>query len=193
MTICVNAVFLGSTESKLHFFGSLYLKRLFSSVSPLYLRINGTGTSLNWTAHKPLDPVRNSVLVGPRKPGLHNKSFSSVARKVVSSQGVIEPRYQLRSSGPAARKSAKLLQGWGMCTGKKTTGAHLLRHLLQLRFQRIQLSLLLSDFSSAGLQSTLFTHLPLHRNTALFAVVYCDAVVCLNHALKSVIGDLDHF
>lgn len=122
MTICVKAVFLGSIESKVHFFRSFYFKRLFSLGSPSYLGMNGTGTNLNWTAHRPFDPVRYSVLVGPRNPGLYNRSFSCVARKVVSSQSVSVPRNQPRSCESAEMKSEKLLQGWGTWTGKKNNG-----------------------------------------------------------------------
>lgn len=131
MTSCVKAVFLGGIESKLHSFGSLYFKRLFGSVSPLCLRINGTGTNLNWFAHTTFDPVRYTVLVGPRKLGLYSKSFSSVGGKVVSSQTVTVPRYHFRSCGSAVMRSERLLQGWGTWAGKNNNGAHLLRHLLQ--------------------------------------------------------------
>lgn len=130
MTICVKAVFLGGIESKLHKFGSLYFKRLYGSVSPLCLRINGTGTNLNWTAHATFDPARYTVLIGARKLGLYSKRFSSDGGKVVSSQTVSVSRYQL-TNGSAVMKSEKLLQGWGTCTGKNNNGAHLLRHLLQ--------------------------------------------------------------
>lgn len=154
MTICLKAVFLGGIESKLHSFGSLYFKRLCGSVGPPCLRINGTGTNLNWTAHATFDPVRYTVLVGLRKRGLHSKSFSSDGGKVVSSQTVSVPRYQLRS-GSAVMRSEKLLQGWGTCTGKSNNGAHLLRHLLQqnsnvfiqfLPLNVTNVDLLLSDF-----------------------------------------------
>lgn len=131
MTICVKAVFLGGIESKLHSFGSLYFKRLFGSVSPLCMRINATGTNLNWTAHTAFGPVRYTVLVGPRNPGLFSKSFSSAGGKVVSSQTATVPRYQVRSSGSAVMRFDKLLQGWGTWTGKNNNGTHLLRHLLQ--------------------------------------------------------------
>lgn len=131
MTNCVKAVFLRGLESKVHSFGSLYFKRLFGSVSPVCLRINGTGTSINWPAHTTFDPARYTVLVGPRKLGLYNKSFRSFGGKVVSSQTVTVPSYQLRSSGSAVTRSEKLLQGWGTWTGKNNNGAHLLGHLLQ--------------------------------------------------------------
>lgn len=123
MTICVKAVFLGGVESKLHSFGSLYFKRLFSSVSSLCLRINGTGTHLNWTAQTTFHPVRYTVLVGPRNLGLYSRSFSSVGGKVVSSQTVAVPGPRLRSS-PAVMRGEKLLQGWGAWTGKNNNGAH---------------------------------------------------------------------
>lgn len=128
MTICVKAVFLGGIESKLHSFGSFYFKRLFGSVSPLCLGINGTGTNVNCTTHTVFDPVRYTMLVAPRKPRLNSKSFCSVGGKVVSSQTVTVPRYQLRSCGSAVMRSEKVLQGSGAWTGKNNNGAHFLRH-----------------------------------------------------------------
>lgn len=124
--MCVKAAFLGGVESKLHGFllssnrkctrmhqlrcGNFYLKRLFGSVSPLCLRINGHIANSIWPAHTAFCP-----LVGQRPPGLCSKSFSSNPAKVIFS-----PTSQLRSSGPAVGRNEKLPQGCATWPGKNT-------------------------------------------------------------------------
>lgn len=129
MTICVKAAFLGGIESKLHGFllsssrkctrmhqlscGNFYFKRLFGSVSPLFLRINGPRANSIWPAHTAFCPLNYTVMFGQRQLGLCSKSFSSVPAKVISSQ-----TSQLRRSGPAEVRNEKLLQGSSTWPGK---------------------------------------------------------------------------
>ncbi|XP_011603807.1 magnesium transporter MRS2 homolog, mitochondrial isoform X1 [Takifugu rubripes] len=113
MTICVKGVLLGGIErcTRMHQLScrNLYFMRLFSSVSPICLRINGTTTNLICSAHTTLYPLKYSV---QRKLGLYSKSFSSAGSKVFSSPTV--PQYQIGSCDPAVRRNETLLQGRAM-------------------------------------------------------------------------------
>lgn len=111
---------------------NLYFMRLFSSVSPICLRINGTTTNLICSAHTTLYPLKYSV---QRKLGLYTKSFSSAGSKVLSSPTLAVPRYQIGSCDPAVRRNETLLQGRAMVPGKNNNGEHFLWHLKQKSIQ----------------------------------------------------------
>lgn len=100
---------------------NLHFMRLFSSVSPICLRINGTTTNLICSAQTTLYPLKYSV---QRKLGVYSKSFSSPGSKVLSSPTLAVPRYQIGSCDPAVRRNETLLQGRTMVPGKNNSGAH---------------------------------------------------------------------
>lgn len=122
MAICVKGVLLSGIErcTRMHQLScrNLYFMRLFSSVSPICLRINGTTTNLICSAHTTLYPLKYSV---QRKLGLYSKSFSSTSSKVLSSPTLAVPRYQIGSCDPAVRRN----DGSAMVPGKNNnSGAH---------------------------------------------------------------------
>lgn len=136
MTICVKGVLLSGIDrcTRMHQLScrNLYFMRLFSSVSPICLRINGTTTNLICSAHTTLYPLKYSV---QRKLGLYTKSFSSAGSKVLSSPTLAVPRYQIGSCDPAVRRNETLLQGRAMVPGKNNNGEHFLWHLKQKSIQ----------------------------------------------------------
>lgn len=130
MAICVKAMFLGSiircTKMQQLSCRNLYFKRLFSSISPLHLRINGTITNLIWTAHTTFCPLKYNVPVGHRTLGLYIQNFSSVGARVLSSQTFTVPRCQIRSCYSTLMRNEKLLQGHATLPGKNNNGPNLL-------------------------------------------------------------------
>lgn len=128
MTICVKAMFLGGiircTKMQQLSCRNFYFKRLFSSVSPLCLRINGTITNLIWTTHTTFYPLKYSVPVGHRTLGLYIQTFSSVGAKVLSNQTFTVPKYQIRSCDSALMRNEKLLQGHATLPGTNNNRAH---------------------------------------------------------------------
>lgn len=129
MAICVKGVLLSGIErcTRMHQLScrNLYFMRLFSSVSPICLRINGTTTNLICSAHTTLYPLKYSV---QRKLGLYSKSFSSTSSKVLSSPTLAVPRYQIGSCDPAVRRN----DGCAMVPGKNNNSeAHVFDIFLQ--------------------------------------------------------------
>lgn len=136
MTICVKGVLLSGIErcTRMHQLScrNLYFMRLFSSVSPICLRINGTTTNLICSAHTTLYPLKYSVL---SKLGLCSKSFSSAGSKVLSSPTLAVPQYQIRSCDPAVRRNETLLQGHAMVPGKNNNAAQFFDRFFKKAFR----------------------------------------------------------
>lgn len=136
MTICVNGVLLSRIErcTRMHQLScrSLYFMRLFSSVSPICLRISGTTTNLIFSAHTTLYPLNYSV---QRKLGLCSKTFSSAGSKVLSSPTLAVPRYQIGICDPALRRNETLPQGCAMVPGKNNNGEHFFEILKKKTFR----------------------------------------------------------
>lgn len=122
MSVCVKAVCWGGVEMKLHrvlltgsknctgmylpFTGNFYLKRLFSSVSPLFSRTGGTRAVILSSARPLLFPLRDIVSHGNRKLVLYSRNYSEFCCQTLPVSGC-----QPRRSQSAALRKKQLLHG----------------------------------------------------------------------------------
>lgn len=98
--------------------GSFSSKRLLTSVGPFSSRVGGTRTLTICTARTALYPLKYTVLLGNRKPGLCSRSYSDVGSQALCSQTLPVSRCQHRRSQPAAERKENLLQGAATWPGK---------------------------------------------------------------------------
>lgn len=122
MSVCVKAVCWGGVEMKLHrvlltgsknctgmylpFTGNFYLKRLFSSVSPLFSRTGGTRAVILSSARPLLFTLRDIVSHGNRKLVLYSRNYSEFCCQTLPVSGC-----QPRRSQSAALRKKQLLHG----------------------------------------------------------------------------------
>ncbi|XP_076593552.1 magnesium transporter MRS2 homolog, mitochondrial [Chaetodon auriga] len=134
MAVCVRAVCCGRVGMKLHRVlltgcmsctrmyppgsGSFPSTRLLTSVSPFSSRVGGTRTLIICTARTALYPLKYTVPLVNRKPGLCSRSYSDVGSQALCSQTLPVSRCQHIRSQPAAERKENLLQGaatWPVC------------------------------------------------------------------------------
>ncbi|XP_051263846.1 magnesium transporter MRS2 homolog, mitochondrial [Dicentrarchus labrax] len=99
LTGCMNC-----TRMYLPLGGNFYPKRLYSSVSPFPSRMGGTRTFM-------LYPLKYTVTLGNRKPGLYSRGYGDLGSNALCSLTLPVSRCEPRRPQSAAGRKEELLQG----------------------------------------------------------------------------------